>query len=249
MKHASRNADELITVSTFSQAELSSIFSVEPSQLHIVPNGLDPFLVKIGLSDCQTILRSMNLPKRYFLYVGSNKPWKNLDMLITAFTEICPWEHDVVLVIAGKRGKNEPGINRMTNDPKLSPFIRLLGSVSEEQLSCLYSNAIATLIPSTYEGFGYPALEAMGSGCPVIASSAASLPEIVGDAGILIDPKNEMFWTSSMISMLLNENKFQNLRKKSLERSKLFSIELMAKSTYYIYHNAMFGRRNINGKN
>jgi len=234
MRQAVKNAEKLCTVSNFSRLELSSFLGINADQINVIPSGLSPNIVPVNMNDCGKILGKLALPERYFFYVGSNKPWKNIEFLLSAFLETCPSETGAMLVIAGTQGKNEPDIRNLINS-ELLPHIRLLGVVTEEQLRCLYSGAIATLVPSLYEGFGYSALEAMGCACPVIASSAASLPEVVGEAGILANPYVSSEWTSAMLSLISDNKLRRKLQVEGYKRSLEFSVVRMAKNTHAIY--------------
>jgi glycosyltransferase involved in cell wall biosynthesis len=238
MRQAVQNANELISVSDFSRFELASIFGIAPDLFHVVPNGIDPHIIPANMEDCERTRKELALPDRYFLCIGSNKPWKNVNFLLSAFRKMWQSEKRAVLVIAGSQGKNERDMRSLIGE-ELSPYVKVLGTITEDQLRGLYSSAVATLVPSLYEGFGYAALEAMGCACPVIASTAASLPDVVGDAGILVDPTNAAAWVLAMCSVLDDQNLAQNMKERGFERSQLYSIEAMARKTHAVYLQAL----------
>ena len=235
MRQAVKNADQLITGSEFSFIEISSLLKVNLNRFKVIPDGLDPNIIPVSNKECRDVLKNFELPEKYFLFVGTSKPWKNLDYLISAFADTIPSQTSAILVIVGKQGKNNSDIQRLLNKEELRPYVRILGEVSELELRCLYSSAIATLVPSIYEGFGYTALEAMGCKSPIIASTAASLPEVVADSGILLYPYDTSAWTEALLSMLKDDNLRQKLSSIAYERSRTFSVEEMAKKTYQVY--------------
>jgi glycosyltransferase involved in cell wall biosynthesis len=239
MQQAVKNADQLITGSDFSRIEISSLLKVNASRFKVIPDGLDPNITPVSNQQCRIVLKNFELPEQYFLFVGTNKPWKNLDHLLSAFADTIPSQTGAILVIAGIQGRNNSDFQRLLNKEELLPYVRILGEVTELELRCLYSSAVATLVPSIYEGFGYTALEAMGCKCPIISSTAASLPEVVGDVGILLNPDDTSAWTNAMLSMLKDGNLRQQLRSKGYERSQTFSVEVMAKKTYQVYVQSM----------
>ncbi len=145
------------------------------------------------------ILRELAIPERYFLYVGTLEPRKNLPGLLDAFAALPPAirrEHP--LVIVGPWGWKAERIRALLAQRDLSSDVRLLGYLHDQPLSALYSRCTALVWPTFYEGFGLPPLEAMACSAPVIVSSAASLPEVVGSAGVLLPPESTAAWTEAM---------------------------------------------------
>ncbi len=129
------------------------------------------------------------LPARYFLFVGTIQPRKNLRRLLEAFSRVGQGKHESVgLVLAGRPGVGAPDLRRRAIELGVADRISWLSYVPQEHLEPLYAGAVALVFPSLHEGFGLPVLEAMARGTPVVSSNASSLPEVVGEAGLLVDP-------------------------------------------------------------
>ncbi len=163
----------------------------------------------------------MHLPERYLLGVGTLSPRKNFKLLFEAFTLLAPSHPDLHVVVAGGEGWKTSQIYKAV-PANLKSRIHFLGYVSLDQLNELYSRAEMLVFPSTYEGFGIPPLEAMACCCPVITSSAASLPEVVGDAALQVDPQNPEALAEA-IEEALKPLVRMALQKKGLERVRYFS--------------------------
>lgn len=172
-----RNSERIITVSEFSKKEIVEQLSVKEADVSVVYNGVDEFYLQEGGSE------PMDLPEQYVLYVGAMNPRKNVERLVRAFRMI---EDDVPhdLVLIGPQNKSE----YQNMDIVLSSRVITPGFVPKEQLKYAYENADVFVYPSCYEGFGLPPLEAMACGTPVVASTSASLPEILGNLATLVDP-------------------------------------------------------------
>jgi glycosyltransferase involved in cell wall biosynthesis len=186
---AIRKSDKIITVSEFSKKEIIKYADTKGKIIKVIYCGLDKdeFLKNTDVETSKRIIEKYNLPTKYFLFVGSIKTHKNFKTLINAyqsFTEIYP---DIKLVVIGIDTKKNKGDLSFSNvrDKLIFP-----GYVKDSELALIYRNALCLIFPSIYEGFGLPPLEAMMSGCPVIASNAASIPEVCGDAALYFDPRN-----------------------------------------------------------
>lgn len=174
----------------------------------------------------------------YFLSVGTQlEPRKNLAHLIHCFLRLLSEQPnlDINLVLVGsKRFHSGETINH-PDFPRFSSRVVFTGYVSDEDLSAIYSGATAFIYPSLYEGFGLPTLEAMRCGTPVIASNTTSIPEVVDDAGILIDPKDKDAVCQAMFQLLTDSNLVQELRQKGFARSQNFSWSKCAADTVEVY--------------
>ena len=182
-------------------------------------------------------------PGDYFLSVATLEPRKNLQFVLNCFKKIIlsrDIEKDCYLVLVGRKGwLISDMLNEFYSDPTLKSRVIMTGFIEDQFLSPLYSGALAFLYPSLYEGFGLPALEAMQCGAPVITSNTSSLPEVVGDAGILIDPTNEDEMCEAMIEITKNKNLRNMLSAKGIERAALFSWDKVAARTIEAYRFAM----------
>jgi glycosyltransferase involved in cell wall biosynthesis len=168
-----------------------------------------------------------DLPTQFILYTGSLSPRKNIATLLKAFsTLLTKIPHD--LVLTGSKSWNDAAIHLMMKEPGLAGRICQLGYVDAEDMPALYSQAAAYVYPSLYEGFGLPVLEAMQCGCPVIASTATSIPEVAGKAALLVDPLDSGALAEAIHEVLTN-NQFKNkLIRMGLDRAKLFSWDKCA---------------------
>lgn len=168
----------------------------------------------------------------YLLYTGTLEPRKNLEFLIDVFEtlkEKKKIQHKLVLV--GKQGWKFKKILSKIQNSKFATDIHVLGYVPKDDLAHFYQNAEVFLYPSLYEGFGLPVLEAMSLGCPVVASNTSSMPEVVGDGGLLCDPNCIDSWVDSIYSILANQNLRKQLVEKGLKRARTFTWEKTARTT------------------
>jgi glycosyltransferase involved in cell wall biosynthesis len=206
-----RRARIVTTVSKFSKDTLEAYGVVPRGKAHVVPNGADHIL-RIE-SDPQALQRFGLSPGRYLLAVGSLSPHKNLRSLIAAAG--LRRDRSIPLVVAGGAA---PRIFADAGMPK-TPDLHYLGRVTDAELRSLYENAAAFLFPSLVEGFGLPPVEAMACGCPVIASSAASLPEVCGGAALYADPFDIDAWARLMDEVTVDAELRARLREAGHKRA------------------------------
>lgn len=177
--------------------------------------------------------------KPYILSVGVLQPRKNLGILLDAFglMKLGPHPPPHKLVIVGKRGWLGQALDRQVADlpPKVADDIVWAGYVADDALPTLYGGADAFCYPSKYEGFGLPPLEAMACGCPVLCVRASSLPEVVGDAAVLLPPDDSSAWATALEKLLLQPQVRERWREYGLERAKLFSWNQTARKTLQVY--------------
>lgn len=186
-----READQIITISKFSKKEIMRYLSVDGKKIAVVPLGVDRHYYHPNYSEreVQRIKHKYGLDGSYFLYLGTIEPRKNVERLIRAYAAVNRRKKDVPpLILAGKKGWLYEGIYRAVEELHLQDKVKFLGYVTIQDAPKLMKGALAFVFPSLYEGFGLPVLEAMACGTPVITSRAASLPEVAGEAGILVDP-------------------------------------------------------------
>jgi glycosyltransferase involved in cell wall biosynthesis len=182
-----RHARRLIAVSQSTANDLQRFYRVPPSRLRMIHSGVDERMRPQPREQVARVRAAYGLPDRYFLYVGRAHPRKNLPLLRRAFDAARRDGLAATLVLAG------PGHLQTASDEVIA-----LPYVPPADLPPLYAGALALTLPSRFEGFGFPVLEAMRCGTPVLASSAGALPEIVGEAGVLLDPADEGGWTQAM---------------------------------------------------
>jgi glycosyltransferase involved in cell wall biosynthesis len=229
INHAIKQSDCIITVSEFSKKEiLRYTNSKYSSKIVMIHNGMEFNNVQLK----NNLHPYSNKP--YFLYVGNVKPHKNLSRAIEAFELLLSdYEYSQQekphFIIVGKREGFITGddniVNRINNNSLLQKHVAFTGWISDEELYNLYVNALALVFPSYYEGFGYPPLEAMSLGTPVIASTAASIPEVCGEAALYFDPFDVMDIFAKMKFIITNDFLRNDLIKKGIHNVQRFTKE------------------------
>ena len=230
---SARYADAIITPSHFTKRELTSLLKINPQKIYVIPNGLKHELFKPR--DKIMARRRFGLPleKKIVLHIGAENPRKNIPTLIKAFYKLRKKaNYKTILVRVGETRKST---QRLIAAYNLEDSVLQFGLISEHELPYIYNAADILVFPSIYEGFGLPPIEAMASGCPVIAGNGTSLPEVVGDAGILCDPLDVDALADEMEKLLENEELRRSLCQKGLRRVSRFSWERVAEETIKIY--------------
>jgi len=217
---------------------------LDPGKVFVTPWGVSPqFQPCYDLAKIAAVKQKYKIPDiQYLLCLSTLEPRKNVDGVIRAFREAIKQEkiYDLAIVIAGALGwQYEPIFREANRFPRLAPRIIFTGSVAEDDLATLYSGALAFVYPSFYEGFGLPPLEAMRCGTPVITSNSSSLPEVVGDAGLLVNPQDETAIADCILQVYQSSQLRQTLAEKSLQRSQEFSWDRCAQATVDVYHHAL----------
>ena len=180
----------ILTVSEASKRDILHFFNVPPEKIVVVYNAIDEhFCATPSEEQVARVRERYQLDHKFVLYVGNIKPHKNLVRLIEAFSRAAAQRHDdLKLLIIGDEISKLPALRRAVHRHKLHKYVRFLGYVTDDTLAVLYRLASVFVFPSLYEGFGLPPLEAMASGTPVVTSNVSSLPEVTGDAAVLVDP-------------------------------------------------------------
>lgn len=210
---AATAADTITTVSLFSKEEIVNTLSIPPSKVDVVYNGVDSLFFEESSGE------AFDLPDQYLLYVGAMNPRKNVRRLIEAFDRLkhrTDLPHKLVLV-----GPDNKHIFQ-SMDIEATSEVVLPGYVTQRELKFAYDNAAAFVFPSLYEGFGLPPLEAMACGTPVVASNATSLPEVLGDAAVLVDPKNTAVISDAIERVIRDEGLRRQLVEKGREQAQSF---------------------------
>ena len=180
-----------------------------------------------------------DLPRPYVLNVGTLEPRKNLDGLLRAFAQAKKSGVPHTLVIAGARGWGDSRLAPLLRELGIAGSVIFTGFVEDEDLPYLYAGADFFVYPSFYEGFGIPVLEAMACGTPVIASNTSSIPEVAGDAALLVDPHSDAELSASILRLAGDERLRQELRERGLSRAALFSWEKTVNETLKVYENVL----------
>jgi len=237
---AVRNADKIITVSYSSKRDIITYFDIPDNKVEVTYLAPEEIYQPLKKEEYNTIYKKYNLPEHFILYVGTLEPRKGVKNLIISFYKVkqkVPYlPHK--LVIAGKKTNEYKNLLEVAKKLHLEKDIIFMGYIPKADLPKLYNAADLFVFPSFYEGFGLPPLEAMACGTPVIASNRSSVPEIVGDGGIIVDPTDIDKIAEIMLEVLTNESLKKELSKKGLKRAKLFSWEKTTKKTLKIYEKA-----------
>jgi len=225
MTMAARRAKRVLTVSHASKEDILQYLGVPAAKVEVIYNALDERLETPPTDqDIWRVRERFLLTSPFILYTGNIKPHKNVDRLIEAYSLLRRrgFEH-VKLLIIGDEISKYPNLRRLVHRFQLHQHVRFLGFVPDQTLAVLYQLAAVFVFPSLYEGFGLPPLEAMAAGAPVITSNVSSLPEVVGDAALMIDPTDSGAIADAMARVLGDEALRANLICRGRERVKAFS--------------------------
>jgi glycosyltransferase involved in cell wall biosynthesis len=236
MPDAIRLADRIVADSHSTAEAIAGEFPWAKDRIRVVHLGTTAFPEPSGFS----ALQDFGIDRPYFLFVGTLEPRKNLRRLLEAYASLDgEIRQQTLLVIAGGKGWGNVDLSAMVHTLGVTDSVRLTGYVSEGQLSTLYAHARFLAMPSLYEGFGLPLVEAMSFGVPVLTSSCSSLPEVAGDAGILVDPENIDSMASGLLQMLKDETLRNELSIRARVNAARFSWEKTARETMEIFDEAV----------
>ncbi len=231
MKEVGRRADAIITVSESSRRDIIQNMGIALERQERVVAIYEGAADRYAPTESRTDSSAHTI-----LYVGRMDPYKNVSALVRAFAQVRKLANvDVRLQLIGPRDDRYPEVQRLIEQEKLQPYIDWPGYVSGENLLEAYRRASVFVLPSLYEGFGLPVLEAMACGTPVICSNRASLPEVAGDAALLFDPDNEGALVQALLSVLTDSDVRHALRTKGLRRAAQFSWSETARQTVAVY--------------
>ena len=224
---ATRRARRVLTVSQASKQDIVRFFDVPESKVTVIPNAIDErFRQPPPDEDLVRVRERYQLPDRFILYAGNVKPHKNLARLIDAFAAVRRRGFDDVgLLLSGSEVSQHATLRRAVHRYNLHKHVRFLGYQTTRTLAALYRLADLFVFPSLYEGFGLSPLEAIASGTPVVASNVSSLPEVLGDAAVLVDPLDASAIADGITRVLEDADLRDRLRRKGLARASRFSWE------------------------
>jgi len=237
---AARRAKAVITVSQASQRDIVRYLDIPPEEIYVTYEAADETFQPVeDEAQLAAIHQKYALPERYLLYLGGFDQRKNLPALLRAFALLVNRQPQAKLVIAGQLPARDsplfPHPRRLISELGLEEKVIFTGWVPEEDKPVLLSEATAFVFPSLYEGFGLPAIEALACGTPVIASNRTSLPEVVGDGGILVEPTDVKALAEAMEILLVDEALRGELRQRALAQAAKFSWEQTARETLAVY--------------
>jgi glycosyltransferase involved in cell wall biosynthesis len=234
---AARRATRVLTVSESSKRDILRFVDVDPAKIDVIYNAYDErFGLAPGEEDVVRLRERYQLQGRFVLYAGNVKPHKNLERLIEAFALVRRRGlDDLKLVMIGDEISKYAALKRAVHRHQLHKYVRFFGYLPEDTLAVMYRLAGVFVFPSLYEGFGLPPLEAMASGTPVVTSNLSSLPEVTGDAAVLVDPYDVEAIADGMYRVLTDPTLQADLRRKGLARARQFSWESSVRRVRQIY--------------
>jgi glycosyltransferase involved in cell wall biosynthesis len=239
MGAALRRSDLVFTVSEASRRDILHFYpDADGERIQVVPNAIDPAILEPpGEEEMERVRERYQIRGRFVLYAGNIKPHKNLERLITAFGMLKQrsGHEDLKLLIIGDEVNRYPSLRRSVEGAGIRQDVRFFGFVPDSTLSALYRLASVFAFPSLYEGFGLPPLEAMACGTPVVTSRLSSLPEVVGDAALLVDPYSAEDIASGIERVLANSDLAASMVAKGRERVSAFSWERSVKAIHTGY--------------
>lgn len=233
---AARRADLVLTDSAHSRADLLRYLRLPESYVCRIYCGVDPRFRFLGNTSLrQSVLERYDIRSPYLLYVGGINARKNIAGLFEAYARVRERHPDVQLVVGGKRQWATGPIDTALTRLKLEAHVHFTGYIPDEDLPALYSAAEAFVFPSLYEGFGLPPLEAMACGAPTITSNVSSLPEVVADAALTVDPYDVGALAAAMLRVLGDAALRDDLRRRGVARAAQFSWGRAAHETLALY--------------
>ncbi len=238
-------ATRVIAVSNATRRDIEDLFGIRPEKISQIYNAPDPRFLGDGprpsAADRQRLLERYQIHHPFLLYVGTIRPQKNIPRLVEAFAVLRgDLEHDPLykelrLIIIGDEISRHPAVRRTVVQTRMQPYVRFLGFVPFDTLRIFYSAAAAFVFPSRYEGFGLPPLEAMASGTPVVTSNISSLPEVAGNAAVLVNPENVFEIAKGIREVLVNDTLRAALIQRGHQQARRFSWEATARAVLEIY--------------
>jgi glycosyltransferase involved in cell wall biosynthesis len=242
VKHCLKWTDLVVTISESSKKDIVEYLSVEPDRIYVTPlaSRYSPNYLSLDSKEKLKQLINYDFSKPYILFVSTIEPRKNINAIISAFNylkEKSKIEHQLILI--GQKGWHHQPIFEAIEASPWNSQIHHLSYLSDELVALFYSQADVFVYPSHYEGFGLPVLEAMTLGAPVITSNTSSLPEVAGDAALLVDPNEPTQLAEAILKVISDCQLRSKLIHKGQERAKLYSWERTAQETLKAYRSLL----------
>jgi len=239
-KYSVKKAKGIFTISQASKDDIIKEYGVPGGRVTVTYPGIKAVLTGLTMSELSS---KYGIKRDYVLFVGTLQPRKNIVRLIEAFSKLN--KPDLDLVIVGKKGWKFEEILAAPKKFEIENKVKFLDSVTDEDLPAFYKNAVCFVLPSLYEGFGLPVLEAMNYGCPVVTSNVSSLPEAGGDAALYVDPLS-VDDIKKNLELIINDKELRNkLIKKGYEQVKKFNWEKTARETLRALESIKYDRKNF----
>lgn len=235
IRAAVREADHILAVSRSASDDLGNLLGVPAEKITVQPEGVTPDFRPLPVQEVQGTLRRLNLPATYLLFVGTLEPRKNLTGLLEAYHTLLGDSAVLPLVVVGQRGWLYEPIFEKAAELGLGEHVRWCENVTPADLPAVYNGAAALVLPSFYEGFGLPALEAMACGIPTVVSKRGALPEVVGDTGLMIDPDRPDSLVEALRCILTDSELRQRSSQSGLMRAAMFTWQRSAEIALSVY--------------
>jgi glycosyltransferase involved in cell wall biosynthesis len=233
--------DHIIAISESTKQDTIRLLGVPESKISVIYEAANPAYRPMDRELARAFANRTYGLEEYLLFVSTIGPRKNLPTLLHAFRDLRDqYKVDTALAVVGQEGWLSQEAFDLVDELDLKEAVRFLGHVPLKDLVHLYNGAKALVHPSFYEGFGLPPLEAMVCGIPVVCSNVSALPEVVGDAALLVSPQEVQEWTVAMWRVLRDNELRDEMREKGLKRSKCFSVEKTARQTLEVYRRVIF---------
>ena len=242
VRRSARAARRVIAISQATRQDLIQLFGVPAARIDVVYNGVDASFCPAPAGEVEAFRRRQGLPQRYILHLGTLEPRKNLVRLVRAFAQVRaqdPGRPAVSLVLAGGKGWDYDAIFAEVARLGLEQAVLFPGYVPDQELAWWYRAATVFVYPSLLEGFGLPVLEAMACGAPTVTSNLSSLPEVAGDAALLVDPTAEDALAAALLRLLGDQDLAGELRGRGLAQAARFSWRRTAQETAAVYRRAL----------
>jgi len=237
IKYSCHKADLIIAISEFTKMDICKTFSVSPEKVHVLYQTVQlGFKIKYNENDIQNVLSKNQIPKQFYLFVGSITFRKNLLAALKAW-QLLPEEYQLPFVIVGKSNRKYfKQIRNFLNSLQKEKSDKIIfRNVTNEHLPYIYQSASVFIYPSHFEGFGIPVLEALYSGIPVITSNKSALPEVAGEGAYLVNPSDVMEIRAGIIHFMSDKDQRQNAINKGFEHTKNFDAQLLTKQLVHLY--------------
>jgi len=233
-------ASRVITVSEFSRGDIVTSYGVRPEKVTVIPGAAGASFRPLESARTEGVLARYGLEPGFLFSLGRLNRRKNLERILLAYGRLrTGGVSDAPLVIAGKRDYGGEEVLRRMRLSEVGSRVRWVGLIPDEDLPAFYNAAACFVYPSLFEGFGLPALEAMACGTPVVTSDRAALPELVGDAALVVDPESVEALVDAMTRVLTDATLAADLGRRGLERSRRFSWRETARRTLEVYRGAV----------
>jgi glycosyltransferase involved in cell wall biosynthesis len=232
-------AERITVISQSTGDDLVNLLGVPPEKITVTPLGYDRTVhYPRSQTDIQAFKQAKNLPERFWLFIGTIEPRKNLTMLLDAYAAL-PSSQRLPLLLGGGKGWGMVEVQAKIEQHRLQNEVKLVGFIPSDELALWYNSAEVFIYPSVFEGFGLPVLEAMACGTPFITSNVSSLPEVAGEVGFCLDPHDVTLWTQTLQRVASDDTWRKHTREQGLQQAQTFSWEKTAQLTLECYQRAL----------